>query len=78
MTVPYENWNPQVQPEHAYDFGSDGCHEFLPIGRSWFWLGGGCALQPLEYVLNVGKSLLLCGPRFIHGKREHYKWRDLS
>ena len=69
VDVPYENWDPEIKGEDIYNFGSDGCHEFLPIGKSWFWLGGGNALQPLEYVLNVGKSLLFSGPRFIHGKR---------
>lgn len=60
------------------DYTSDGCHEFLIAGRSWFWLGGGNALEPLEYVLNVGKSLLQSGPRFIHGMRNTYRDRPLS
>ena len=38
-------------------------------------LGGCCVLEPLEYVINVGKSLLEAGNRFIHGSRNIYRFR---
>ena len=76
--MPYSYWNPLIKVEDRFDYGSDGCHEFLPIGKSWFWLGGGDVLKPLEYVINEGKNLLLSGPRYIHGARETYRWRKLE
>lgn len=56
--VPYSHWSTKIKPEHLVDFTSDGCHEFLIVGRSWFWLGGICTLKPLELVINIGKTLL--------------------
>ena len=29
-------------------------------------------------MINVGKSLAASGPRYIHGKRETYRWKELS
>lgn len=79
VDVPYELWSTTVKEEHAYDYASDGCHEMLFVGRSFFSLGiGRCALEPLEYVLNEGKNLLDSGPRFINGKRLTYREKSLS
>lgn len=51
----------------------------LFAGRCWFSLGiGRCTLEPLEYVLNEGKSLLDSGSRFIGGKRNTYRERPLD
>ena len=77
VIVPYSHWNTKIKEEHLRDFTSDGCHEFLIAGRSWFWLGGGPVLIGLEYVLNVGKTLLDTGPRYIYGKRNTYRDRPL-
>lgn len=79
VDVPHELWNTTVKPQHAYDYCSDGCHEMLFAGRCWFSLGiGRCTLEPLEYVLNEGKSLLDSGSRFIGGKRNTYRERPLD
>jgi hypothetical protein len=76
--VPYSHWKTTIDEKHLYDFTSDGCHEFLIQGRSWFWLGGGCALEGLEFLINVGKNLLFSGPRYIHGQRLSYRDRPLD
>lgn len=47
VNVPYDHWKTTISEAHLRDFTSDGCHEFLIAGRSWFWLGGGCALSGL-------------------------------
>ncbi len=78
VDVPFEHWSTKVAPEDSHNYCSDGCHEPLIVGKTWFWLGGANVLGPLELVLNVGKSLVHSGPRFIHGQRQTYRWRELE
>ena len=47
VDVPYSHWNPKISEEDIRNYGSDGCHELLPVGKSWFWLAGGNILEPL-------------------------------
>jgi pyruvate-formate lyase len=44
VDVPYELYSPEIEHDDMYDFSSDGCHEYLMVGKTWFWLGGGSAL----------------------------------
>ena len=76
--VPFSKWKSAVDLEDARDYTSDGCHEYLIAGKTWFCISGGPLLTPLEYALNEGHEFGTSGPAFIHGKRGYYTFTSVD